>query len=119
MNKAAKEDPQLTDDIERKRSELNLRGAMLTSRRLLKMIYGNLASDKNMLEICTIRHLSEIRWEKLWCTRHPDLTPEQARVECEELEDWLWHGSDPVGPPLECSRIRLSRAIHSTTSLDL
>ena len=61
--KACREDATLSDEIERKRKELDLDGKILTSRRILFMIYNNLSSDKSMLEICTIRNLTDIRWE--------------------------------------------------------
>ena len=58
-----KEDVQLSDEIERKRKELNLKGGILCLRAVMKMVYSNLASDKNMLEICTIRSLADVRYE--------------------------------------------------------
>ena len=62
--KICKDDVQLSEEIERKKVELNLDKQLLTARRVLFMIYGNLSSDKSMLEISTIRTLTDLKWEQ-------------------------------------------------------
>ena len=57
---ACKSDHRLSEEIERKRLQLNDVRKYFCARRILLMIYSNLTSDTNMLEICTIRDLSEL-----------------------------------------------------------
>ena len=61
--RACKGNEVLAQEIERKRAELLIKNKELTARRLLYMVYCNLSTDKNMLEVCTIRHLTDIKFE--------------------------------------------------------
>ena len=63
LEKTCKKNKELYNEIQRAKLELESQNKSMTSRRLLKMIYENLATDSNMLEIVTIRHLSSMKWE--------------------------------------------------------
>ena len=63
LQRVCKGNETLAQEIERKRAELQVTNKKITSRRLLFMVYCNLSTDKNMLEVCTIRHLTDIKFE--------------------------------------------------------
>ena len=50
-------------DITRVKLKLLNSNKMISSGRILAMIYGNLSTDANMLEVVTIRSLTDMQWE--------------------------------------------------------
>ena len=64
LQRVCKGNEALAQEIERKRTELQIANKKMTTRRLLFMVYSNLSTDKNMLEVCTLRHLTDIQYEQ-------------------------------------------------------
>ncbi len=65
LEKSCKKEVELADEIHR--YKLLLQGKpgapMITSRKILAMIYGYLATDDNLMEVVDIRALSNLMWE--------------------------------------------------------
>jgi len=63
--KACKADTRLTLQIQAERFKLSMMDPpkIITSTRILAMIYFRLSTDTNLLEVCQIHHLTGVRWE--------------------------------------------------------
>ncbi|MDP7066231.1 MAG: hypothetical protein QF637_01280, partial [Acidimicrobiales bacterium] len=61
--KLCKGDSRLHDEIERQRTMYGMTMQLITARKVLSLLYHSLATDKSLLEVCTIKHLAAIKWE--------------------------------------------------------
>ena len=61
LEKKCKQDPSLHGDLERIKREKSVLRGEFTMMRVLVMIYHNLGNDKSMLDMYTIRDLTDVK----------------------------------------------------------
>ena len=90
LEESCEKERELADEIKRHKLLIGAQGKLITARRIIKMIYENLATDSNMMEVVTIRSLTDLRYEDYGDAKsrqfYSDWIDRVSRLDC-QLDD--------------------------------